>query len=750
MLLYSLLLLLLVDVSLSIDPIPLTTTSGFCPTNYYFYPGNLSCIECSSNNVTSECGISTVTNCPGIITVVNTCSAYCGMRAQNCVAEANDCLLTCSETVQQCCQCKDFSNINLDYYDVINHLENNLVTKEFFVTGSNAEVLPILFARFLRDGTFLGLSSDWNNFSPCTERESSIKTGTLVGTNYFISCPLVYPTTADPIFIEAYIIQSNSLIPIPFYVKFANGNICYRRRIYQYRLIARELTFINAVQLNIYFDANLKRIQTPTLLVKYASNKTHSQLTLSINYFQDQTGINVAIPITVIVLFFVSLVWVGIQINGWMRKTGRTFCDPVTFLVLFILSANYLSIIIFVVTLTVSCILLLVYKLQSKLSYLIPQPPQEVFLILLLTVSLVLKAIHVVYVLFSQCTADLFIIDWERTLNMNQHKVSIWRSYLIASEWLRLQTLRRVNLTPLLIILALLLVGIQLNNIASSQPLTVVIPTNVYLAPTSRYMRLAISSVLFLTIAFVQYIFTFFYERFVEDKLNQFVDLCSVSNISFIAFIHPRFGYYIHGRSVHGMADTDLRTLTQFFSKEEEDIVGNRGLDGSLNQVFEISLTFDLRHEYEKIMRQAQLSRNSEVNKKNSNSLQESELLAHQMLTKLFTSFVEKSHKSFQFEKREKLLCERVTRIELYEPIEACFLYPNDTNSFSNLLYLGCESSLILFNLLTYLFWDTITLNPIAACFLTYCSDRILFWIRRVWAKHNIARKTLLDKRFFI
>ena len=748
MLLFSLSLLLLFDVSLSIDPIILTTTSGVCPTNFYFYPGNLSCVECSFNNVTMDCGLSTVDKCPGIVTA-GTCSVYCTTRAQNCIAEANDCLLTCSETENQCCQCQDFNNINLEYDDVINHLENNPVTKDFFVTGSNAEVLPIMFARFLRDGTFLGLSSNWNNFSPCTERESNINIGTLVGTNYFISCPLVYPTT-DPVFIEAFIIQSNSLIPIPFYVKFANGNICYRRRIYQYRLASRELTFINAVQLNISFDANLKRIETPTFLVSYTSNISHSQSTLSISYSQDQTGINVALPITIIVLFFVSLVWVGIQINGWMRKTGRTFCDPVTFFMLFILSADFLSIIIFVVILAASSMLLLIYKLQSKLFFLIPQPHQEVILILLLTVSLLLQTMHVVYVLFLQCTADIFIIDWERTLNLNQHKVSIWRSYLIANEWLRLQTLRRVNLAPLLIILALLLVGIQLINISSSQPLTIVIPTDVYLAPTSRYMRVAVSSVLFLFIALVQFILTFFYERFVEDKLNQFVDLCSVSNISFIAFIYPRFGYYIHGRSVHGMADTDLRTLTQFFTKEEEDIVGNRGLDGSLNQVFEISLTYDLRHEYERIMRQAQLSRDSEVKKKNSNSLQESELLAHQMLTKLFTSFIEKSHKTFQFEKREKLLCERVTRIELYEPIEACFLYPNDSNCFSHLLYLGCESTLILFNLLTFQFWDTITLNTIAACFLTYCTDRILFWIRKVWAKHNIARKTLLDKRFLI
>ena len=72
------------------------------------------------------------------------------------------------------------------------------------------------------------------------------------------------------------------------------------------------------------------------------------------------------------------------------------------------------------------------------------------------------------------------------------------------------------------------------------------------------------------------------------------------------------------------------------------------------------------------------LSQNSERKKKNSNSLQEAELVAHQMLTKFFTSFIEKSHRSLRFEKRDKLLCERVTSIELYEPVDFCLMYPDN------------------------------------------------------------------------
>ena len=59
------------------------------------------------------------------------------------------------------------------------------------------------------------------------------------------------------------------------------------------------------------------------------------------------------------------------------------------------------------------------------------------------------------------------------------------------------------------------------------------------------------------------------HERFVEHKIQHFVDLCCVSNIS--VFILPRklFGYYIHGRSPHGHADTSMGEMAANLLKEQ-------------------------------------------------------------------------------------------------------------------------------------------------------------------------------------
>ena len=68
----------------------------------------------------------------------------------------------------------------------------------------------------------------------------------------------------------------------------------------------------------------------------------------------------------------------------------------------------------------------------------------------------------------------------------------------------------------------------------------------------------------------VQWIFfTFIYERFFEDKVRQFVDLCSMSNISVFVMAHAKYGHYIHGRSVHGKADTNMREMFEMMKKEE-------------------------------------------------------------------------------------------------------------------------------------------------------------------------------------
>ena len=62
--------------------------------------------------------------------------------------------------------------------------------------------------------------------------------------------------------------------------------------------------------------------------------------------------------------------------------------------------------------------------------------------------------------------------------------------------------------------------------------------------------------------------FLFIYERFISDDIREFVDLCSMSNVSVFIMAHGEFGYYIHGRSVHGRADVSMSEMSEMLDRE--------------------------------------------------------------------------------------------------------------------------------------------------------------------------------------
>ena len=66
---------------------------------------------------------------------------------------------------------------------------------------------------------------------------------------------------------------------------------------------------------------------------------------------------------------------------------------------------------------------------------------------------------------------------------------------------------------------------------------------------------------------------------------------------------HAQFGYYIHGRSPHGNADTSMQHMARAFMKEQNDITARRGLgQNSEQQAFSISVSRDLTKQYRKVM----------------------------------------------------------------------------------------------------------------------------------------------------
>ena len=84
------------------------------------------------------------------------------------------------------------------------------------------------------------------------------------------------------------------------------------------------------------------------------------------------------------------------------------------------------------------------------------------------------QVFQVVYLMWTQCTVDIFFMDWERSrgvlVNRNLTSVpkgarpdsvptpvSIWRTYFVANEWNEIQSSRSINHRLLLVIVLLFL-----------------------------------------------------------------------------------------------------------------------------------------------------------------------------------------------------------------------------------------------------------------------------------------------------
>jgi meckelin len=109
----------------------------------------------------------------------------------------------------------------------------------------------------------------------------------------------------------------------------------------------------------------------------------------------------------------------------------------------------------------------------------------------------------------------------------------------------------------------------------------------------------------FVIVALIQYLFyILFYQRLIENKILNFVDLCSVSNISVFILDQNRHGYYIHGRSPHGITDVNIKDMLMNLERESRMMSGTRGLQAnSTEQIFIMKINRAFRIQYDLLCR---------------------------------------------------------------------------------------------------------------------------------------------------
>ncbi|XP_019747671.1 meckelin-like isoform X2 [Hippocampus comes] len=685
-------------------------------------------------------------------------------------------------------------------------LQTDPVPVNFIFRGRNKNtVIKLLAAVYSVRGEFLR----WENIGVanlqiCPETPIKRTSAFSFGTAYQESCDLsvadllrAYP---EPLFYDVFLDlggeESRKLLPLPTLVlnqqyngKFINQesmtNWYLSRRMFLVdalsgrekipSLLPKVIRVANSVKIRFQLVPGTQQGQVfpPLMSVGYKDvlvtdvNAQTVSMSFAVEYEMDQNEARLKTDTALGVLAGLAVLLSVLKTVSWKRRIASPVVDLRTMLMFFLFYAGDLANVFLAVTVGTGLYWLILYKAQQHASVLLPLPHQEEQFVTYICCTFALKTVQFLHKLIVQLSVDVFFIDWERPRSKasrnvpanGQQKcdaspVSIWRTYFVANEWNEIQTIRKIRPNFQIMAVLFFLEVLGFSNLALRDPWpTLQRPPQVYTPSYSLIMRYGLSATLWLCIGLLQVIFfTVFYEHFVEDKIRQFVDLCSISNISVLVLPQRCFGYYIHGRSVHGHADTNMEEMNSNLRREAESLCGQRGLLPNTDmQTFQVALSTRLRSHYDRI-RDSFTKRHGPSRLMDAASFNQSDqnIRAYQTMNHFLGSVIDHAHPDMDYIVRDKLALERIMGMEFLEPNDKSIFYNDEGHSFGDTLYYGNEGTLLIFDTLFFCVVDLASQNFVLAAVLTYLQQMIFERIRNSFGRRNLVNKTLVDDRFLI
>ncbi|TRY84592.1 hypothetical protein DNTS_001329 [Danionella cerebrum] len=642
-------------------------------------------------------------------------------------------------------------------------------------------------------------------YSLCPDTRTRKMSAFTFGTDYRQSCVLsvseLLAGFPEPLFYDVFLVIQRSqeekrLLAVPllnlnqqfngqFTNQGANMNNWYltRRLMLVDSLSGREKSLMSSPRvIRVASDIKIRfqlvpntqkgQVYTPLMTVAYSDvlvtdPSTQSvSVSFSMEYTMEQEEARIKTDIALGVLGGMAVVHSLLKTASWKRRIASPLVDLQTIMKFLVFYAGDLANVFFIITVGTGLYWLIFFKAQLFVSVLLPSPAQEERFVVYVGCAFALKTVQFLHKLFVQLSVDIFFIDWERPRSKasklvegsgeskcHATPVSIWRTYFVANEWNEIQTIRKISPTFQVMAVLFFLEVVGFSNLALRDPSSILSRSpEEYTPPYSLILRYGLASTMWLCIGLTQRIFfTVFHERFVEDKIRQFVDLCSISNISVLLLSHRCFGYYIHGRSVHGHADTNMDEMNTNLKREAENLCGQRGLlPNSDTQTFQISITNRLRTQYDRIIEPiSRRSGPSRLVDASANPCEQSTKAYHTM-NRFLGSVIDHGHREMDYIVKDKLLFERLIGMEFIEPLDKSIFYNDESHSFSDVLFYGNEGVLLIFDTLFFCVVDLANQNYILAAVLTYLQQLAFRVIRNSLGRRNLVGKTLVDKRFLI
>ncbi|XP_061676780.1 meckelin-like [Syngnathoides biaculeatus] len=685
-------------------------------------------------------------------------------------------------------------------------LQTDPVPVSFIFRGKKQNTdIKLLAAVFNVRGEFLRWENIGGaNLQICPETPIKRSAAFSFGTAYQETCELpvaeLLLAHPEPLFYDVFLDlggeESRKLLPLPTLVlnqqyngKFINQgsptNWYLSRRMFlvdalsgrekSASVLPKVVRVAHAVKIKFQLVPHTEQGQVfpPLMTVEYRDvliadvNAQSVSMSFAVEYEMDQNEARMKTDTAVGVLAGLSVLLSVLRTVSWKRRIASPVVDLRTTLMFFLFYAGDLANVFLAVTVGSGLYWLILYKAQQRASALLPLPHQEEQFVTYVSCAFALKAVQFLHTLIVQLSVDVFFIDWERPRSKASRSVlatgpqkrdpspvSIWRTYFVANEWNEIQTIRKIRPTFQIVAVLFFLEVLGFSNLALRDPWpTLQRPPQAYRPSYSLTLRYGLSATLWLGVGLVQVIFfTVFYEHFVEDKIRQFVDLCSVSNISVLLLPQRCFGYYIHGRSVHGHADTNMEEMNSNLKREAESLCGQRGLLPNTDmQTFQVALSSRLRSHYDRI-RDSFTRRHGPSRLVDAASFNQTEqnIRAYHTMNHFLGSVIDHVHPDMDYIVRDKLALERLMGMEFLEPNDKSIFYNDEGHSFGEVLFYGNEATLLIFDTLFFCVVDLTSQNFTLAAVLTYVQQMIFERIRIFFGRRNLVNKTLVDDRFLI
>lgn len=647
-------------------------------------------------------------------------------------------------------------------------LEENYITSRYRF----AQVSQFYLARYKWNGEFIGFTPLTFELNKCGQKNDISQIWRRFGTSLKLEC--FFDLTRDVNessneFYEIFISDgrnSKGVIMRPIPVSF-NGVPC--RRFYKFNNLTNFIKFIDSTKIDFqqltseksystirtpYFTFTTRNVQAESINqlnsgVRFKSDSDqHPEFKFEVNYSMNLNNLQQIYTYLAIALgiafFAIMLARIIIVILFEGKSSLNTPCCMNIFSIIFETIGGFF----FLMTFGFSIIILIFYKWQKEIFWFYPPNNFKLFKIsqVFMYISLITIFIGIIFrVFFQQLFNNFIIMDWEMPI-AGRTSVSAWRRINLSNELNRLVTIRSYSVSFTIIAVVFVLNGFKVENLSSPIPSTRLID----IGYDHWVLRFGISSFLWIVLMAIQYIwFHYIYWQFYGNPYFNFLDLCTVSNLSLFISTSSFHGYYLHGRSVHSHCDVDMKKLSQALVDEKEGLVGLRGLDPNTpDQVFEVFFSRDFSLQLYEKLEEIRIQFMHVKIRMTADEISVESLKMYDSLNKFLKMFIEGTN-----ENRYSVQPPEISQIIFKVP----FQMNNDSimNKVKDIIYkrsllAGAEWILMLMYLLLFCTIDCNTSSPGIAGFVVYIVDWVIVTIYQRLFRLRLAKTSLLDSRFLL